>query len=54
MGYKYDGIAILLSQTQPDHGAQGSKEHNKSLEKLLVVFIEKENILSNLKDFHLQ
>lgn len=54
MGYKYDDLAILLSQKQPDHRAKGSEEYNKSLENLLVVFLEKENILSSLKDFHLQ
>lgn len=55
MGYKCDGIAILLSQTQPDHRAQGSEERNECLENLQVVFIEKENSLSrSLKDFHLQ
>lgn len=37
-----------------NHRAQASKERNESLENLLVVFIEKENILSSsLKDFHL-
>lgn len=55
MDYKYDDIAILLSQKLPDHRAKSSEEHNKSLENFLVVFLEKENILSNsLKDFHLQ
>lgn len=52
MGCKYDGIAILLSQTLLDHRAQDSKERNKSLENLLVFLIKKENILSSsLKDF---
>lgn len=55
MGYKYDGMAILLSQTQLGNGAQGSEECNKSLENSLVVFIGKENILSSsLKVFHLR
>lgn len=39
MSYKYDGIAVFLSQAQLDHGAQRSQEHNRSLEDSLVVFI---------------